>query len=356
MDHHALSSFAPRSFGHEAWRTGEATSIDLEPAVDLLGSSWRAGRDHIQSSWDSPDPHWKARIARLVAGVRHEASVTYRIVWRDLSASLIPATLMSLAALFTQVDWTPIDLLRTIAFSVLYFSLYIYSFCLSNQIVGFDEDRVNKPDRVLPSGTISMRGARNRWFISMLIFPLMGFALGGFALLRWAVAWQVIFLSYNHLGLHRHWFTKNVVFITLGTLVQLAAAWELVSPLTLASWQWIAVVSVAFGVTLHIQDLRDVEGDRAVGRHTLPVAIGQSATRRVMAIAIALLPILCHFFLFSMAKPSVSIACCEVGLSVLNAIVSVRLIRKTSISDDHCTYMLHTYWFCAVLAAAWFVI
>lgn len=79
MDYPSFSSFASRSFGHEGWRAGEDTSIDLEPAVNLLASSWRAGRDHIpcvtgpardlQNSWDVlPESFTTMVIADLLLG------------------------------------------------------------------------------------------------------------------------------------------------------------------------------------------------------------------------------------------------------------------------------------------------
>ena len=121
--------------------------------------------------------------------------------------------------------------IRTLISCFAYFSLYIYAFCLCNQIVGYREDRVNKPDRVLPSKMLIMRGAVIRWLVSMMAFPLVGYAIGGAPLLAWAIAWQIIFLTYNFLGLQRHWFTKNAVFITLGTILQLGPAWLITAPL-----------------------------------------------------------------------------------------------------------------------------
>lgn len=87
MDHPSFSSFAPLSFGHEGRRAGEATSIDLESAVNLLASSWRAGRDHIpcvtgpsrdlQNSWDvHPESFTAMVVADLLLGQpEHRATV-----------------------------------------------------------------------------------------------------------------------------------------------------------------------------------------------------------------------------------------------------------------------------------------
>lgn len=287
----------------------------------------------------------------LVPRVIHEARITYGLVWRDLSASLIPATLMSLAAVYTTGGWSAETATLTVLRCALYFGLYIYSFCLCNQIVGLEEDRINKPDRVIPSGLLNMRGALLRLVIALVVFPLVGFVLGGFRTMGWALAWEAIFLSYNLLGLHRHWFSKNVVFIVLGTVALLGAAWEIAAPLSSAAWQWILVVATTFGFTLHIQDLRDVEGDRATGRRTLPMVLGQDISRWLIAIGIGVLPIVVHLALFSGAQSLTNFAS-EAILAGLNIMVAVRVVQRRTPHDDHKSYMLHTYWFCAIVAAA----
>ncbi len=296
---------------------------------------------------------WYIRVLRFVT---HETGVTYRIVYRDLSASLIPATLFALAALHATQRWSPTAAAELAVRCFVYFGLYIYCFCLSNQIVGYEEDRLNKPDRALPSGLISMKGALQRWWLAMIAFPAAAFVLGGWAMLGWAVAWQLIFVSYNHLGLDRHWFTKNVVFITFGSVAQLGPAWQLAAPLDATGWRWVWVVAVAFGLTLNLQDLRDVEGDRAIHRRTLPMVLGEPLARMLIAGGIAVLPVVTHFGLVANTPLTIPIVTAEIGLAVLNIYVAVRTIRLTTARADHKTYMWHTYWFCGVLASAWVIL
>jgi len=293
---------------------------------------------------------------RVLSFVTHETRVTYRIVYRDLSASLIPGTLFSLAALHATNRWSPQSAADLAVRCFVYFALYIYCFCLSNQIVGYEEDRLNKPDRVLPSGLISMEGALRRWWIAMIAFPTAAFLLGEWAMLGWAIAWQLIFLSYNHLGLDRHWFTKNVVFITFGSVAQLGPAWQLATPLDATGWRWVWIVSLAFGLTLNLQDLRDVEGDREIGRRTLPIALGEPLSRVLIAGGIVGLPIATHYGLVASTPITLPIVAVEIGLAVLNIVVAVRTMQLTNPQADHKTYMWHTYWFCGVLASAWVIL
>lgn len=242
-----------------------------------------------------------------------------------------------------------------LASCLLYFGFYIYGFCLSNQLVGREEDRINKPDRVIASGQLSESGAKLRLGIALVLFPLTGVIIGGTTLLGFALAWQLIFLAYNGLGLHRHWATKNLVFISLGTIVLLAPAWHLGASLNAEAWRWIVVVSVTFGATLHLQDLRDIEGDRATGRRTLPIAFDEQTARRLIALSIASLPLIIHFTLFQQAATILAITI-ELVLAVLNVWTALRVISQRDAGFDHKTYMLHTYWFCLVVASAGLVL
>ena len=287
----------------------------------------------------------------LLQRVAFEARVTYRIVWRDITASLLPATLFAMAALQATGQWTADSVATTLSRCFIYFSLYVYAFCLSNQIVGSAEDRVNKPDRVLPSGLITTRGAVIRWFVAMALFPTVAWLLGRWPILRWALAWQAIFIGYNFLGFHRHWFTKNIVFITSGTVALLAPAWELVAPLDDTAWRWIVVIAVAFGATLHLQDLRDIDGDRVVGRRTLPMVLGQERTRWFLEVTIGAFPAFMYFGLIHPAPLTTPVLVAQASLALINIVVAVRTVTLRTRTDDHHTYMMHTYWFCAVLAS-----
>lgn len=336
----------------DAPRRGRLTGLGSgRIRMALTGEEDLSGQMSVREAMSSLGAQSLAVPRRVLSVVLGEFRVTYKIVWRDLSASLIPATLFGLAALHATGEWTAVSIGRTLLHCFAYFSLYIYSFCLCNQVVGFREDRVNKPDRVLPAKMISMRGAVARWLIAMIAFPTVGYLLGGPSILGWAVAWQLIFLSYNFLGLHQHWFTKNTVFITLGTIVQLAPAWELVAPLEPTAWRWIIVVAASFGLTLHLQDLRDVQGDELVGRRTLPIVIGQKWTRRLLAVGIGLLPVVTHLGLVQETSFEPSVVGIEIVLTTLNFVVAWRTLRLQSPKSDHRTYILHTYWFCAVLAS-----
>lgn len=307
--------------------------------------------DGTSLSWQSsPRSSWRHLLGR-------EVQLFLRFTWRDHSAAIIPALLFMMAAVKASAPrQLLLSLLIALARGLPYFALFLYSFCLSNQISGVEEDRINKPDRPLPAGLVSLEGAKLRWLVLMGLYPVVAFMLGGLGLMFWAVVWQVLSVLHNSLGWSTHWALKNLVVMTLGTLAQLAQAWLLVAELTPLAWRWILVISVSVGLTISIQDFRDVEGDRSRGRRTLPICVGDLASRYALSALCLLLPIVTSLLLRGAAGltpialfPSLM----SLGFSLC---VAVRLLCRRCPQEDHTTYMLWTYWYCVEVASALFVL
>ena len=135
----------------------------------------------------------------------------------------------------------------------------------------------------------------------------------------------------------------------------MASAWQLVNPLTPIAWNWIIVLSVVIGLVIFLQDLRDVEGDKAIGRRTFPIVFGDKATRYSLAISFVLLPFVVHFLLVSPLTTATNFWAtigCELLLSAICWLISYRLISFRTAKADHFTYMLFTYWYCFILVTA----
>ncbi|KAJ6530600.1 hypothetical protein B0H19DRAFT_1082333 [Mycena capillaripes] len=162
----------------------------------------------------------------------------------------------------------------------LYLILLMYTFTSSNQISGVAEDRINKPDRPIPSGLMSLRGAYSRWYASTDAFIILGAEQG---VRPWTALWVLLTIAQNFTGFGKQWFThalafapgvtRNAVFISLGTLCIMQPMWVQFAPNNPREWRW-------------VQDLRDIVGDRATGRNTL--ALGEPSSRCVMAVLFAL--------------------------------------------------------------------
>jgi 4-hydroxybenzoate polyprenyltransferase len=276
-----------------------------------------------------------------------EVKLMWQFIGRDYSSALLPA-LLFLVASWKSKQYYFGELLLSLVRGFLYFWLFALSFCIANQIVGIDEDRINKPERPLVTGSVSHYGAWVRWACSMTAFLLIGWQFG---VLEWALLWQVCIILSNFGSWDKHWFSKNVI-MGVGTFAQLAAAWQLVVPITSVAWRWIFMLAAVWLTISTVQDLRDIEGDRAIGRNTLPIAFGETASRAVLSLGFGLLPLVTHSVLMMPAGNSTNILLWDIGLAIVSLIISVRIIFYNSPQADHRTYMLFTYWFCLVSASA----
>ncbi|OUL20286.1 hypothetical protein BV372_32850 [Nostoc sp. T09] len=286
-------------------------------------------------------------LTRICRNLLYELFLMWQFIWRDYSSALLPGLLFLIAAWkvnLLSLNELPLQIGR----GIIYFWLYILSFCIANQIVGIEEDKLNKPNRPLVTGLVSVHGAFIRWVVSMILFSLVGWWFG---VLEWALLWQICIILNNFGSWDKHWITKNII-MGVGTIAQLAPAYQLVAPLSPIAWRWILMLAGVWLTISAVQDLRDIEGDRAIGRNTLPIAFGETASRVILSLGFALLPFATHLLLMMPVGITVKVLLCDIGLAVLSLTVAGRIIFYRSPQADHRTYMLFTYWFCLTLASA----
>ncbi|MDS0474028.1 geranylgeranylglycerol-phosphate geranylgeranyltransferase [Natrinema sp. 1APR25-10V2] len=146
-------------------------------------------------------------------------------------------------------------------------------------------DRVNQPDRAIPRGAVSPRGAlvfSVALFAGAVAFaltlPRLALAIAGINLLA-LVAYTEVFKGLPGLG------NALVAYLVGSTFLFGAAAvrgdGELVPAIVL-----FILAAVATLTREIVKDVEDIEGDREEGLNTLPIAIGE---RRALAIAAVLL-------------------------------------------------------------------
>lgn len=149
--------------------------------------------------------------------------------------------------------------------------LLLYTFTISNQINGIEEDRINKPDRPIVSGRVSLQGAYARYGIFTLGCLLLAFAMG---VEVGAITFMVLGALHNFTNISSFRPAKD--FATTGILASgLYTAWVLGGGDLRRGINWIACLSINLLFTISIQDLRDVIGDAASGRSTTPWILGK---------------------------------------------------------------------------------
>ncbi|KAJ7253294.1 hypothetical protein C8J57DRAFT_1237629 [Mycena rebaudengoi] len=82
---------------------------------------------------------------KLLELISYEFDIFFAFTWRDWTTTIIPGSTWAVGAIATGQP-SAASLLYRLPRLVVWLTLYIYFFNLTNQITGIDEDRVNKPD------------------------------------------------------------------------------------------------------------------------------------------------------------------------------------------------------------------
>ncbi|MFX1707160.1 UbiA family prenyltransferase [Chitinophaga sp. CC14] len=210
-----------------------------------------------------------------------EAVVLWRFIRNDIKDTIVPSLISFLTAWFLY-DHTWKSFPVRLLFSLTYAVLYIYTFCMSNQVNSIAEDAINKPDRPLPSGLVTPKETKDRIIVYNILFLLVAYMLHVFWI---SVGWQLVTAALNSWGWSNHWISKNHVCMSVGTFLLFTGQWTIASPqveMTMSSYLYFGLLSLWAGFSLAIQDFRDEKGDRQMGRKTLTIAMGEKRGRLLM--------------------------------------------------------------------------
>ncbi|TDL26293.1 hypothetical protein BD410DRAFT_576058 [Rickenella mellea] len=274
----------------------------------------------------------------ILSPIVRELDLFWGFSWRDWSASIIAGSIFAVGAM---PGLSIPSIITNYLFLVSWLIPYVYFFNLSNQIIGVDEDRINKPDRPIPSGKVTVSGAIRRWVVALSTF--IGISLYEPSLLPETICWvlTVAFLCLTSAG--SHWFGKICAAMTTGGWALLSGSWKAIAPATPKSNAYVCAVALWAGLTAHIQDLRDIRGDTAVGRKTLPVVFGDRGSRLI--ITNLFLP--AAYWVIWMAG---IVRLAPFTLAMTHITLAYRVMQTGDSRYDHKTYMYYTYLFCLILA------
>jgi len=145
-----------------------------------------------------------------------------------------------------------------------------------NDVFDIDIDRVNRPDRPLPSGAISLRGAR----IYTTIMFVIGVAIAATITRTTLIIAGPI--SVTLLYAYSAWFKRLPLIGNLTVSLMMGMAFIYVGSAFGKIPETLVMAALAFGFTLIreiVKDLEDMEGDALEQARTLPIAWGETKTR-----------------------------------------------------------------------------
>jgi len=273
-----------------------------------------------------------ARCRPLPTWVISQLFTLYLFTKDDIKTALIPVTIFaSVAGPYTS----PKSLFET----VFWIWLHLLQFNLSNQTLKPEEDEFNKPSRPLPSGRITLKNARRlRW---ILVPACIGYsATYSVPVMASSIALIIGTILYDDIGASAsHWSIRGSVnAINLGcsevgaTLIAGLDRTKLDNVGTLA-----VLLSVTiYATTIQTSDFADCEGDRLVGRKTMPLTMPTLA-RPLVFVAMAAWSIALSY-LWGLAHLQAATFC------AMGFYVGFRFLLFTSVKDDKVSFNWYNLW------------
>lgn len=229
----------------------------------------------------------------------------------------------------------------------------LLNFDLSNQRFpeSVKEDEANKPWRPVPTGMISPEETRRTLLYTVPLALTINFALG---------AWQqglfieVLIWYYNDLRGGDELSRDAIIAVAYGLFnhgsFQIAAGSE--GAINQHGIIWMVMISGVILTTMHIQDLKDQEGDKRRGRKTIALVYGDGAARRALAWLVPFWSLACPSFwmmvsLHSKGMQDSSFASVVALYAVpiaLGGPVAWSVLFKQTPADDARTWKLWCLW------------
>ncbi len=184
-----------------------------------------------------------------------------------------------------QTQLTLIEAVPPIIFGALSASLLNAASNIINQYFDLDIDRVNKPNRPLPSGRVSIKNA----MILCGILYVLSFYLA------YLVGWQFFFIviftafvTYAYSGppfrTKRSWWLANITIAIPRGCLLVVAGWTAVRDVwELEPWLLGCVFGLYILGAASTKDFADMKGDEAGGCRTLPVRFGVQLAAKIIS-------------------------------------------------------------------------
>ena len=266
------------------------------------------------------------------------------------TSCLLTASETSVPALRT-LSWLNFALVLAKTLSFNWVNLVIFD--LANQRQAGAEDKLNKPWRPIPSGRMTDTSMRH-WLIAAIPLALaynylyLGTGTEGclLAILTW---------MYNDLGGgDDNWLLRNLIISSafsvynLGSMKVAASSAAMLTQSTRAGssdavgisnlgYVWAFLISGVILTTMHVQDLKDIVGDRARGRRSAPIVLGRKVAAYTIAVPVLVWSVVCVWFWAASNWSSV-------GTALLGITIALRCVSLESKKADRRTWQMWCGW------------
>ena len=202
------------------------------------------------------------------------------------------------------------------------------------------EDSLNKPWRPLPSKRLSTSEARR---VLLIAIPTV-LAVTHFFLPQGMIVTIIAIIGsymYNDLGgADESFLVRNLMNAAAVTCFGAGAALVVCgeqATLNDDAYRWLAIIAAIVTTTMQVQDMEDQEGDRARGRTTMSLLLGDTATRYVIAATVPAWSFVCPAYwrldAWGFILPG-----------ALGVWIARRTLLTRSVSEDERTWKLWNSW------------
>ncbi|KAI0449145.1 UbiA prenyltransferase family-domain-containing protein [Xylaria acuta] len=294
---------------------------------------------------------------KLVDLVFYHVYSIWLFTYSDIHIMLLPETAFGVlhALWFTEnnssslVGPTSKDVFERAPLVLYWVWINLLAFNISNQRgpESIAEDAINKPWRTMPSGRWSPELASYGHKLAYSAALISSWFIGG---LRPCIILTILGFWYNDCGggdgraITRN-FINAMGFTSFG-LGALEVALNQPLNFTAATLldmsspnleQWILLLAVAVLSTVHMQDMHDQEGDKARGRSTMPLQIGDAPARWIIVGFMLLWGVVCPLFW----------RCGLLGYAMSTSIAYTVVFRSfflRTVKEDRMTFAIWNLW------------
>ena len=229
--------------------------------------------------------------------------------------------------------------------TVLYMWLNILAFNVANQrnLDSLMEDSINKAWRPIPCGRITIIQTRR---LLLAVIPTVLIAatfLGGreASTLALLLSWM-----YNDLKGGDEIFVVRHLLNALGLMAwsvgaTLVACGKTDCSLSKRGCEWLAIEGLIISTTVHLMDLRDQVGDRAHGRKTMPIVLGETTARWTLVVSLMSWSIICPVFWSMGVRGSLLTL-------TLGTFISARVLLIRTVEADRKSWNLWGPWMASI--------
>ncbi|KAK0478768.1 UbiA prenyltransferase family [Armillaria novae-zelandiae] len=266
--------------------------------------------------------------------VKEHARTLFLFTYTDYKTIFLPITLFACAA-------APVQHVTLLFYGMAWTWLHQLHIDVSNQYRSVAEDAINRPWRPLPSNRLTDQQAS---YLRYALPPVCLFfsIAGGRDVVFASIVLSIAFVLYDDFGLAGHWIGKNIMNCIGYLGFEYGATKIMAGSTTLRPEARLSLLMSGLIIltTIHAQDFPDVEGDKAMGRITLPL-YAPLFSRLLVCIGVPMWSIILSFTWDISPGKRILLICFAI-------FVAWRFYRYKTASREATSYVFYNIWLFAV--------